>query len=119
MKIKLFLAMIMLAFIGIPSISYASFPVQNSSNEASIVVKSNDDLSSPAIVSGGKSQLTAVLLCFFLGGLGIHRFYLGYTWQGIVQILTLGGLGVWVLIDFIRILIGDLQPKNGSYDKTL
>src|SRR5690349_17653260 len=42
----------------------------------------------------GKSQLTAALLCFFLGGIGIHRFYLGYTWQGIVQILTLGGLGI-------------------------
>lgn len=67
----------------------------------------------------GKSQLTAVLLCFFLGGLGIHRFYLGYTWQGIVQLLTLGGLGIWSLIDFIRILIGDLQPKDSQYEKTL
>lgn len=73
--------------------------------------------SAPA--SGGKSQLTAVLLAFFLGGLGIHRFYLGYTWQGVVQLLTLGGLGIWALIDFIRILIGDLQPKNGEYEKTL
>jgi hypothetical protein len=69
--------------------------------------------------AGGKSQLTAVLLCFFLGGLGIHRFYLGYTWQGIVQLLTLGGLGIWSLIDFIRILTGSLQPKNGEYEKTL
>jgi len=70
-------------------------------------------------VAGGKSQLTAVLLCFFLGFLGIHRFYLGYTWQGIVQLLTLGGLGIWSLIDFIRILTGSLQPKNGEYEKTL
>ena len=67
---------------------------------------------------GGKSQLTAALLCFFLGGIGIHRFYLGYTWQGIVQILTLGGLGIWALIDFVRILTGSLQPKNGEYEKT-
>lgn len=67
----------------------------------------------------GKSQLTAVLLCFFLGGLGIHRFYLGYTWQGIVQLLTLGGLGIWSLIDFIRILTGSLKPKDGEYGKTL
>ena len=72
-----------------------------------------------AYASGGKSQLTAVLLCFFLGGLGVHRFYLGYTWQGIVQLLTLGGLGIWSLIDFIRILTGSLQPKNGDYEKTL
>jgi TM2 domain-containing membrane protein YozV len=69
--------------------------------------------------SDGKSQLTAVLLCFFLGTIGIHRFYLGYTWQGIVQILTLGGLGIWTLIDFIRILTGSLQPKDGEYAKTL
>jgi TM2 domain-containing membrane protein YozV len=66
---------------------------------------------------GDKSQITAILLCFFLGGLGIHRFYLGYTWQGVVQLLTLGGLGIWALIDFIRIIIGDLKPKNGEYTK--
>ncbi len=66
-------------------------------------------------VAEGKKWLPAVLLCFFLGGLGIHRFYLGYTWQGVVQLLTLGGLGIWVLIDFIRILIRDLKPKNGEY----
>jgi len=65
--------------------------------------------------AGGKKWLTAVLLCFFLGGLGIHRFYLGYTWQGIVQLLTLGGLGIWVLIDFIRILTRNLKPKDGEY----
>lgn len=65
--------------------------------------------------SAGRSWIAAVLLCFFLGGLGIHRFYLGYTWQGVVQLLTLGGLGIWALIDFIRILVRDLQPANGSY----
>ncbi|WP_408648914.1 TM2 domain-containing protein [Tumidithrix elongata] len=41
----------------------------------------------------GKSKVTAILLCFFLGGFGIHRFYLGYTVIGIVQLLTIGGLG--------------------------
>jgi hypothetical protein len=68
---------------------------------------------------GGKSQLIALLICFFIGGLGIHRFYLGYTWQGIVQLLTLGGCGVWSLIDFVRICMGTLKPKGGDYDKTL
>jgi hypothetical protein len=81
------------------------------------VAKKKMAKSAPA--GGGKSQLTATLLCFFLGGLGIHRFYLGYTWQGIVQLLTLGGLGIWSLIDFIRILTGSLQPKNSDYEKTL
>lgn len=66
-----------------------------------------------------KDQVVALLLCIFVGTLGIHRFYLGYTWQGIVQLLTLGGLGVWTLIDLIRIITGDLKPKNGEYGKTL
>jgi len=67
----------------------------------------------------GKSQITALILCAVIGGLGIHRFYLGYTWQGIVQLLTLGGCGIWALIDFIRIATGDLQPKDSTYAKTL
>jgi TM2 domain-containing membrane protein YozV len=70
-----------------------------------------------AYAGGGKSQMAAMFLCLFLGSFGVHRFYLGYTWQGIVQIITLGGLGVWALIDLIRILTGSLQPKDGSYDK--
>ncbi len=64
---------------------------------------------------GDKNWIAALLLCWFLGILGIHRFYLGYIWQGVVQLLTLGGLGIWTLIDFIRIIIKDLEPKDGSY----
>lgn len=67
----------------------------------------------------GKSQLTAVLLAFFLGGLGIHRFYLGYTGLGILELLTFGVFGILALIDFIRILTGDLKPKDGEYAKKL
>jgi hypothetical protein len=68
---------------------------------------------------GGKSQLAALLLVIFVGGIGIHRFYLGYTAIGIIQLLTLGGLGIWTLIDLIRIITGDLKPKDGDYEKTL
>jgi len=71
---------------------------------------------------GGKSQLIALLLVIFLGGFSIHRFYLGYTTEGILQILTvlLCGLGfIWVIIDLIRILTGDLKPKGGEYAETL
>lgn len=59
-------------------------------------------------------MIIAALLCFFLGGLGIHRFYLGYTTIGIIQLLTGGGCGIWVLIDFIRILMGDLGRNPNS-----
>jgi TM2 domain-containing membrane protein YozV len=78
-----------------------------------------EELISPAALGGEKSQVIALVLVALVGGLGIHRFYLGYTWQGVVQLLTLGGCGIWALIDLIRIITGDLQPKNGSYDKTL
>lgn len=70
---------------------------------------------SNTVADGDKSYVAAILLAAFLGGIGIHRFYLGYTWQGVVQLLTLGGLGIWTFIDFIRIIIKDLNPKNGSY----
>lgn len=69
--------------------------------------------------SGEKSQLIALLLVILVGGLGIHRFYLGYTWQGIVQLLTAGGCGIWWLIDLIRIITGGLTPKDGAYGSTL
>lgn len=75
--------------------------------------------SKQSAVAGGKSQLAALLLCLFIGLLGIHRFYLGYVGIGIIQLLTLGGCGIWTLIDLILIITGDLGPKNGSYDKTL
>ena len=57
----------------------------------------------------------ALILCLLVGGLGIHRFYLGYTTVGIIQLLTGGGCGIWALIDLIRIIMGDLKPKGGNY----
>lgn len=68
--------------------------------------------------SGGKNQVIAFLLCFFLGVLGIHRFYLGYNGMGILYILTLGLFGIGVLIDLILLIIPNgLTPKGQSgYD---
>jgi TM2 domain-containing membrane protein YozV len=68
---------------------------------------------------GGKSQLVALILVIFVGVLGIHRFYLGYTGIGILQLLTGGGCGIWALIDLIRIATGDLKPKDGDYTEKL
>ncbi|MGM9985338.1 MAG: NINE protein [Fibrobacter intestinalis] len=62
-----------------------------------------------------KNKTTAALLSFFLGGLGIDRFYLGYTGLGLLKLLTGGVFGIMWLIDFIRIVIGNLKPKDGEY----
>ena len=61
-----------------------------------------------------KNKLTAILLSVFVGGLGVDRFYLGYTGLGIVKLLTLGGLGSWALIDLVMICTGSLRPADGS-----
>jgi hypothetical protein len=59
-----------------------------------------------------KNNLVALLLCFFLGILGVHRFYVGRVGSGIVQLLTLGLLGIWTLIDFIVILFGSFRDAD-------
>jgi TM2 domain-containing membrane protein YozV len=125
MKLKFLLSIFAVLFVSVFA-TYASFPVERATTNntvvttsSSLVEKQKEELSSPAAAKGGKSQVIALILCLAVGGIGIHRFYLGYTWQGIVQLLTLGGCGVWSLIDLIRIITGDLQPKDGKYDKTL
>lgn len=59
-----------------------------------------------------KSRLAAALLAWFLGVLGIHRFYVGKVGTGILMLVTLGGLGIWALIDFIVILVGSFKDKE-------
>lgn len=61
-----------------------------------------------------KKILPAFLLCFFFGVLGIHRFYVGKVGTGIAQIFTLGGLGIWALIDMIMIIVGSFTDKDGA-----
>lgn len=60
-----------------------------------------------------KSRLAAALLAWFLGVFGIHRFYVGKVGTGILMIFTLGGLGIWTLVDFIMILVGSFRDKEG------
>jgi TM2 domain-containing membrane protein YozV len=60
-----------------------------------------------------KSRLAALLLCFFLGVLGVHRFYVGKIGTGILMVLTFGGFGIWALIDLILIVAGAFKDKEG------
>ena len=61
-----------------------------------------------------EAKLTTILYCFFLGSLGIHRFYLGYTLIGVIQLLTFGGFLIWVIVDLIRLIIGSLKDSEDN-----
>ena len=61
-----------------------------------------------------KSKSTTFLLCYFLGGIGVHRFYLGKLITGVLMLLTAGGLMIWWLIDLYRIVTGRLKDKQGG-----
>jgi len=61
-----------------------------------------------------RSRLAVTLLAFFVGSLGIHRFYLEKYFTGILMLLTLGGFGLWALIDFIFAVTGSMKDKDGK-----
>jgi TM2 domain-containing membrane protein YozV len=61
-----------------------------------------------------KSRLATSLLAWYLGWLGVHRFYLGKIGTGILMILTFGGLGIWAIIDFVFAVTGNMRDKDGK-----
>ena len=65
-----------------------------------------------------KGFVPAILLCFFLGMFGIHRFYVGKIGTGILMLITLGGFGIWTLIDFIVLVTGNFKDKEGLLIKS-
>ena len=65
-------------------------------------------------VDGEKSWLVTLLLCIFLGYLGVHRFYTGHIAIGVAQLVTAGGCGIWALIDFILIVCDKFKTSDGK-----
>ena len=61
-----------------------------------------------------RNFVAMILLCFFLGSLGVHRFYAGKVGTGILMLLTLGGFGIWTLVDFIIIVCGAFKDSEGK-----
>ncbi|GGK56417.1 MULTISPECIES: TM2 domain-containing protein [Flavobacteriaceae] len=118
MKLKIILTLVSLLLVT--SVSYASFPVKRVAaiDNTTEVNKTSDAeiLVSPAAAGSEKSQGIALLLGIFLGGLAGHKWYLGNPWYiNLLFIVTLGGLGIWWIIDMIRIITGEYKPHNGSY----
>jgi TM2 domain-containing membrane protein YozV len=68
----------------------------------------------PQSMATEKRILPAGLLCFFLGVFGAHRFYVGKIGTGLLQLFTLGGLGIWWLVDLIMLVSGEFRDKEGN-----
>ena len=85
-----------------------------------IVLKKLPDAQGHALRYASPSQPTdkdwgsALLLSFFLGWLGIDRFYLGYTGLGVLKLVTGGACGIWSLVDSILIAMNKLPDSNGK-----
>lgn len=64
-------------------------------------------------MTSSRSRLATLLLAWFFGYLGIHRFYVGKFWTGLLQLCTAGGFGIWWIVDAILVLCGVFTDGEG------
>ncbi|WP_320815342.1 NINE protein [Flavobacterium sp.] len=117
MKFKTFLVLLLISIST--QFTFASFPVERTKsveNSTNISETSEEDYK--PYLGSEKSQGIALILALTLGLLAAHRWYVGCPWPvNIIFIMSLGGVGVWLLIDIIRILMGTFNPK-GRFKKS-
>jgi TM2 domain-containing membrane protein YozV len=59
-----------------------------------------------------QSKVAMILICFFLGGIGIHRYMMGYSnWW--LMLITAGGCGIWSIYDLIMIIVDKMPMADG------
>ena len=102
MKKFLFIA---LALLSVSAVCYASFPVSEQVSNSEVIVSSAE----AAAPLAADIDWTLFIICWFAGALGIHRFIIGDVTNGILMLLTLGGCGIWVIIDLIKIAQGKMR----------
>ena len=62
-----------------------------------------------------KSWHVLIFMCLFGGFLGVHRFYVGKIGSGVLMLFTLGGLGVWVMYDLVKISMSLFTDRRGNF----
>lgn len=80
---------------------------------ANFNLQSRASIQEPGIAPEGYDWMTALLLCVFVGSFGIHSFYTKKTVIGVAQLLTLGGCGIWHLVDLIMIITEKFVDGEG------
>jgi len=77
------------------------------------ITNTNNNTGSYALGVSPKSRVTAILLCFFVGYIGVHRFYLGKVGTGVLWFFTGGLFGIGVIVDFLTLLFGGGSDSLG------